>query len=928
MAITVSNVVEAVIQSGCREAVTRALNQYDYGQVLTISGIELPEAYEVHFSNASIGSATTSIGNAVGVSIPNEYLTTGKDVHAWIYLHAGEEDGETLYHIRIPVIRRARAIDADPTPAQQSVIDQAIAALNVAVVKTRNCVEDALTAEGWAKGTRWGTPVEESSPYYHHDATYMAGQAEDSATAAAGSAGDASDSAGAAAGSARDASDSAGAASGSAAAAAADALEAEGWAKGTQNGSAVASGSPYYQDNSKYYKEQAASSATAAETAAASATAAYGTTLLAPTYSTSGTYAVGDYCIYNGNMYRCTTAIPSGESWTSGHWTQVAVGSEVGSLKSAIQNNDKSLDDLFLQQNVQIFDGLDLEKGYYLSDGTVSTDSGWLHTKKYDVTAYSQLQYSFGATAGSAPKSIWFNSDDSITPFTPGTNKVDYPLTIPNGAEYVAFSIKKSEIGSFNLKGTPKLYSFFTEIVNDFGYAIKTNKVVIQSNYATVLPNANTVDANTCIILWMDKNTSSIPQNLPITKWPADFSGGALLTFYNETTSPAYGLQIFYCGDGTFIRVCANWSNKTWLDWGVIGDSAALSTYKTVQTNTISTVLSDANNAINNKLYVLWLTKGGTVPANFPFSAWNGDYSAGFLFTAYTGGVSTYGFQVLIAKGEIYGRIKANATTFLAWEKLTQGNAVVHVAHNTTVSNLVKAVDIYGENTTFVLSAEDYDIEAMYKAYYGNDYFTNYNYSGGYAHTYDMGLFLKPGCKIIGESRTRLLFNYDGENSKVNQYFSIIETTMNNEIDNIELVGANDHFRYHIHDDMASTNKGTNHFHNLVFTGTPNQTGCIGGGMGNGCTYIIENCLFNAGNVNSMYYHSPSGGTLKNKIIVRGCYCETAAPISFWWYGTGTYVTDCYAYNNRANVECRAHTATPHDNVNMKLYEWNNVAVE
>ena len=35
MAITVSNVVEAVF-SGCRETVTRALNQYDYGQVLTI----------------------------------------------------------------------------------------------------------------------------------------------------------------------------------------------------------------------------------------------------------------------------------------------------------------------------------------------------------------------------------------------------------------------------------------------------------------------------------------------------------------------------------------------------------------------------------------------------------------------------------------------------------------------------------------------------------------------------------------------------------------------------------------------------------------------------------------------------------------------------------------------------------------------------
>lgn len=43
----------------------------------------------------------------------------------------------------------------------------------------------------------------------------------------------------------------------------ADALVAEGWAKGTQNGTPVSSGT-YYQDNAKYYKEQAATSATSA----------------------------------------------------------------------------------------------------------------------------------------------------------------------------------------------------------------------------------------------------------------------------------------------------------------------------------------------------------------------------------------------------------------------------------------------------------------------------------------------------------------------------------------------------------------------------------------------------------------------------------------------------------------------------------------
>ena len=57
---------------------------------------------------------------------------------------------------------------------------------------------------------------------------------------------------------------------------------------------------------------------------------------VAPTYSTSALYAVGSYAWYSGKLYRCTTAITSGETWTSAHWTQANLGSDVSDLKSAI----------------------------------------------------------------------------------------------------------------------------------------------------------------------------------------------------------------------------------------------------------------------------------------------------------------------------------------------------------------------------------------------------------------------------------------------------------------------------------------------------------------------------------------------------------------------------------------------------------------
>lgn len=55
---------------------------------------------------------------------------------------------------------------------------------------------------------------------------------------------------------------------------------------------------------------------------------------LAALYSTSATYAVGDYCTKDGQLYRCTTAISTAEAWTAAHWSAVALGDDTRDLKS------------------------------------------------------------------------------------------------------------------------------------------------------------------------------------------------------------------------------------------------------------------------------------------------------------------------------------------------------------------------------------------------------------------------------------------------------------------------------------------------------------------------------------------------------------------------------------------------------------------
>lgn len=59
--------------------------------------------------------------------------------------------------------------------------------------------------------------------------------------------------------------------------------------------------------------------------------------LMAAAYSTSATYAVGDYCIHGGSLYRCTAAIESAEAWTAAHWTKVNLGDEIDSAKEDLE---------------------------------------------------------------------------------------------------------------------------------------------------------------------------------------------------------------------------------------------------------------------------------------------------------------------------------------------------------------------------------------------------------------------------------------------------------------------------------------------------------------------------------------------------------------------------------------------------------------
>ena len=120
--------------------------QYDYGHKILFDGIELPSAFEVHFSNDKVtNDAYVVIGQDYEVDIPDVCFRSGKNIYGWLYLHPTAESGQTTYSFEVSVRRRPEPTDEEPTPQEQSTITQTIALLNDAVEDVNALAESIPT---------------------------------------------------------------------------------------------------------------------------------------------------------------------------------------------------------------------------------------------------------------------------------------------------------------------------------------------------------------------------------------------------------------------------------------------------------------------------------------------------------------------------------------------------------------------------------------------------------------------------------------------------------------------------------------------------------------------------------------------------------------------------------------------------------------
>ena len=152
------------------------LDQYDYGQILRIQGLNLPQAVEIHFAlQKTGGTSKTRIGitkdGVTDVPIPdsmleNEDETKDYDIYAFIYI-TDETSGQTEYRITLKVKARPKP-EAFDRPEDAEIFKEAIKAVNESAARS---AESEKQAEGWAHG-REDLPerTQDNAKYYSDQA--------------------------------------------------------------------------------------------------------------------------------------------------------------------------------------------------------------------------------------------------------------------------------------------------------------------------------------------------------------------------------------------------------------------------------------------------------------------------------------------------------------------------------------------------------------------------------------------------------------------------------------------------------------------------------------------------------------------------------------------------------------------------------------
>lgn len=135
---------------------TDELWQYDFGQKIEVTGIELPDVCEVHFQYDNLTETKTVTGykqeDALIIDIPNEALTSRGIIKLYIYLVSSEE-GKTV-NVAIMHVNRRMKPEGFEVPEDIDLFHHTLLAANEYMQQTKSAKKSAETAANQAENAK------------------------------------------------------------------------------------------------------------------------------------------------------------------------------------------------------------------------------------------------------------------------------------------------------------------------------------------------------------------------------------------------------------------------------------------------------------------------------------------------------------------------------------------------------------------------------------------------------------------------------------------------------------------------------------------------------------------------------------------------------------------------------------------------------
>ena len=235
---------------------------------------------------------------------------------------------------------------------------------------------------------------------------------------------------------------------------------------------------------------------------------------LAAEYSAANTYALGDYCVRQGQLYRCTTAIPTAEAWNAAHWTAVYIADEITTVDSALSSTsenpvqNRAIAGQLEYTNEFAYSGISLDNigltiGHYIHATTGALVSSGDHWSSDLIPVLPGMSFEYrlagyyNANTGAAALIMGFSADGT-TPvagssvLSSGQNTAVYgTYTVPSGVSFIRVCTSKWDddasspngkvFGVFiRLAGTIDASQYFPRL-SDFPWV--DNRIIPENGY-------------------------------------------------------------------------------------------------------------------------------------------------------------------------------------------------------------------------------------------------------------------------------------------------------------------------------------------------------------------------------------------------------------------------------------------------------------